>query len=66
MDPTSILIVGVFLGSMSIAGKLARDMGRSQSHWAWTAAFIGPLAPALLCLVAAASVFRKAIGGCRA
>jgi len=29
---------------MLVAGYLARERGRSQSRWVWTAAVIGPLA----------------------
>ena len=66
MDPTSILMVGVFLGSILAAGRLARDMGRSQSRWAWAAALIGPLAIPMLLLVAATSTFKETINERRA
>ena len=57
MDP---VLVVVALGSMLLAGYLARERGRSQSRWVWTAAVIGPLAIPLLYLADAASAVRRA------
>jgi hypothetical protein len=59
MDP---LLVAIALGSMLLVGYLARERGRSQSRWVWTAALIGPLAIPLLYLADAASALRKAAG----
>ena len=59
MDP---LLVVIALGSMLLVGYLARERGRSQSRWVWTAALIGPLAIPLLYLADAASALRKAAG----
>jgi hypothetical protein len=57
MDP---LLVVIALGSMLLVGYLARERGRSQSRWVWTAAVIGPLAIPLLYLADAAAAVRKA------
>jgi hypothetical protein len=60
MDP---LLVVIALGSMLLVGYLARERGRSQSRWVWTAALIGPLAIPLLYLADAASALHKAAAG---
>ena len=39
-----------FIGSMYFAGRMAERRGRSFKHWAWIAAFIGPLALPLVFL----------------
>ena len=55
-----ILLVAIALGSMLLVGYLARERGRSQSRWVWTAALIGPLAIPLLYLAEGAAAMRKA------
>lgn len=64
MDP--ILLVALALGSMLVVGYLARERGRSQSRWVWTAAVIGPLAIPLLYLADAAAAVRKRRGAAKA
>jgi hypothetical protein len=59
MDVTSLLVLVTFVGSMLLVGELAHGLGRKQSRWIWLAAFIGPLAIPLLCLVVAFSTLRK-------
>ncbi len=47
MDALTLL---AFIGSLYLAGRLAERRGRSFKIWAWIAAFIGPLALALVFL----------------
>ncbi|MET3844874.1 hypothetical protein [Bradyrhizobium sp. OAE829] len=44
-----LLMIGTVL-SIYLAGRLAERRGRSFTVWAWTAAFIGPLALPLVFL----------------
>jgi len=62
MDP---ILVVIALGSMLVVGYLARERGRSQSRWVWTAAVIGPLAIPLLYLADAVTAVRKRIGAAK-
>jgi hypothetical protein len=39
-----IAVLGIAIGSIYLAGLLAKRRGRSPTVWAWIAAFIGPLA----------------------
>lgn len=55
-----MVLVAVGLGSMFLAGYIARAFGRSQSRWVWTAAVIGPLAIPLIYAAEAAAALRKA------
>jgi hypothetical protein len=60
MDPATLLIVVIGIGSMLFAGALAQDHGRSPSRWVWIAALIGPLAIPLFYAVVAISAVRRA------
>ena len=56
----AVVLVAIAVGSMLLAGYLARERGRSQSLWVWIAAVVGPLAIPLLYLAEAAAAVRKA------
>ena len=45
MDPIYFI---VSIGSIALAGHMARARNRSFKTWLWTAALIGPLAPLAL------------------
>ena len=45
MDPVYFI---VSIGSIALAGHMARARNRSFKTWLWTAALIGPLAPLAL------------------
>ena len=45
-----IVTLVAFVISIYLAGRLAERRGRSFTVWAWTAAFIGPLALPLVFL----------------
>ena len=41
-------LIVVSIGSIPLAGQMARVRNRSSRAWLWTAAFIGPFAPVAL------------------
>ncbi len=45
-----VIALIAFIGSIYLAGLIARHRGRSFKNWAWIAAFIGPLAFPLMFL----------------
>jgi hypothetical protein len=45
------LFVIISLGSIPLAGAMARERGRSSRAWLWVAAAVGPLAPLLLLIL---------------
>jgi hypothetical protein len=48
MDLWSLFIFVMFVGSIVLAGEMARERGRSRRSWVWIAFIVGPLAPAIL------------------
>ena len=62
----AIILIVTALASMFLAGYLAWERGRGQSHWAWTAALICPLVIPLLYLADAAAAVRKRLGAASA
>ena len=48
------LFVIVSLGSIPLAGAMARERNRSSRTWFWLAVAVGPLAPLLLLILGAA------------
>jgi hypothetical protein len=65
MDKVSLAVFVVFVASMVIVGRLAREGGRKSLPWVSTASVIGPLAIVLLYLADAASALRKMINAPR-
>jgi H+/Cl- antiporter ClcA len=47
MDVVTLI---AFVGSMYLAGRIAKRRGRSIRNWVWTAAVIGPLTLPLVLL----------------
>jgi hypothetical protein len=47
---TFVLLLAVTVASVHLAGRMAERRGRSFKVWAWTAAFVGPLALPLMLL----------------
>ena len=45
------LFVIISLGSIPLAGAMARERNRSSRAWFWVAVAVGPLAPLLLLLL---------------
>lgn len=43
--------VVVSIGSIPLAGAMARERNRSSKTWLWTAVAIGPLAPLVLLIL---------------
>jgi hypothetical protein len=48
MDLTHFAYFVVSVGSIALAGHMARARNRSSRTWLWTAVLIGPLAPLVL------------------
>jgi len=51
MSVMSWLFVIVSIGSIPLAGAMARERARSPRVWLWIAALIGPLAPLALLIL---------------
>ncbi|QAU46130.1 hypothetical protein XH91_12650 [Bradyrhizobium guangzhouense] len=45
------LFVVISVGSIPLAGAMARERNRSSRRWFWIAALVGPLAPLLLLIL---------------
>ena len=45
------VFVVVMLGSIPLAGAMARERDRPSKRWLWIAVAVGPLAPLLLLVV---------------
>jgi hypothetical protein len=45
------LFVIVSIGSIPLAGAMARERNRSSTRWLWCAATVGPLAPLALLIL---------------
>ncbi|WP_280709259.1 hypothetical protein [Bradyrhizobium sp. BR13661] len=45
------LFVIVSIGSIPLAGAMARERNRSPGRWLWIAAAVGPLAPVALLIL---------------
>jgi len=45
------LIVIVMIGSIPLAGAMARERNRPSKTWLWIAVAVGPLAPFLLAVL---------------
>jgi hypothetical protein len=45
------LFVIISLGSIPLAGAMARERNRSSGRWFWIAAAVGPLAPLALLIL---------------
>lgn len=45
------LFVIVSIGSLPLAGAMARERNRSPRRWVWIAAIVGPLAPLALLIL---------------
>jgi hypothetical protein len=52
------LFVVVSIGSIPLAGAMARERGRSSTKWLWVAAAVGPLAPLALLILGDAAPAR--------
>ena len=45
------LFVIVSLGSIPLAGAMARERNRAPKTWVWVAVVVGPLAPLILLVI---------------
>lgn len=45
------LFVIVSIGSLPLAGAMARERNRSPRRWVWISAIVGPLAPLALLIL---------------
>ncbi len=45
------LFVIISIGSIPLAGAIARERNRSQTRWLWIAVAVGPLAPLVLLIL---------------
>ena len=45
------VFVVVMIGSIPLAGAMARERNRSSKTWLWVAAAVGPLAPLALLIL---------------
>ncbi|MET4387261.1 hypothetical protein ABIB73_003016 [Bradyrhizobium sp. F1.4.3] len=50
------LFVVVSIGSIPLAGAMARERNRSFNRWLWMAAAVGPVAPLALLILGDATI----------
>ncbi len=55
------LVVITSIGSIPLAGAMARERGRSFRRWLWAAALVGPVAPLALMVLGSAETPRRKV-----